>query len=138
MRLRGTALYSALVATCLFAVGRSAQGEDASKPSPTVDVAGAKHLTTIEGISEYQLENGLQVLLLPDASKPSDTVNMTGLVGSRNEGYGEAGMAHLLRHMVFKGTPNHPSVPKALRDHGANFNGTTNDDRTNYFETMPA
>ena len=63
---------------------------------------------------------------------------MTVLVGSRHEGYGESGMAHLLEHMVFKGTPNHPQVPKALRDHGANFNGTTNIDRTNYFETMPA
>src|SRR5580704_13771634 len=63
---------------------------------------------------------------------------MTVLVGSRHEGYGETGMAHLLEHMVFKGTPKHPQVPKALRDHGAQFNGTTNDDRTNYFETMPA
>src|SRR5262245_6954588 len=47
-------------------------------------------------------------------------------------------MAHLLEHMVFKGTPTYPDVPKALRDHGANFNGTTNVDRTNYFETMRA
>jgi len=66
------------------------------------------------------------------------TVNMTVLVGSRHEGYGETGMAHLLEHMVFKGTPTFSNVPKALRDHGANFNGTTNEDRTNYFETMPA
>ncbi|HEX4610255.1 MAG TPA: pitrilysin family protein, partial [Urbifossiella sp.] len=54
------------------------------------------------------------------------------------ENYGETGMAHLLEHMVFKGTPSFPNVPRALRDHGANFNGTTNVDRTNYFETMPA
>ena len=54
------------------------------------------------------------------------------------EGYGESGMAHLLEHMVFKGTPTFPEVPKALRDHGASFNGTTNVDRTNYFETLPA
>jgi zinc protease len=65
-------------------------------------------------------------------------VNLTVLVGSRHEGYGESGMAHLLEHMVFKGTPTHPQIPKALRDHGASFNGTTNNDRTNYFETMPA
>ena len=63
---------------------------------------------------------------------------MTVLVGSRHEGYGEAGMAHLLEHLVFKGTPTFPDVPKSLRDHGANFNGTTNVDRTNYFETLPA
>src|SRR5205807_9716062 len=70
--------------------------------------------------------------------KPLVTVNMTVLVGSRHEGYGETGMAHLLEHMLFKGTPSHPNVPKALRDHGARFNGTTWVDRTNYFETMPA
>src|ERR1700722_9103136 len=95
-------------------------------------------VASIEGVTEYRLANGARVLLFPEISRPTVTVNMTVLVGSRNEGYGESGMAHLLEHMVFKGTPNHPNVPKSLRDHGANFNGTTNDDRTNYFETMPA
>ncbi|MBO0699305.1 MAG: insulinase family protein [Zavarzinella sp.] len=95
---------------------------------------------TIEGVTEYKLPNGLRVILLPDASKPVVTVNLTVLVGSRHEGYGETGMAHLLEHMLFKGTPTHPNVPKALRDHGAGdrFNGTTSWDRTNYYETMPA
>jgi zinc protease len=98
-----------------------------------------KKITTIEGITEYQLDNGLRVLLFPDPSVSTVTVNLTILVGSRHEGYGETGMAHLLEHMVFKGTPTHPDVPKALRDHGAReFNGTTWVDRTNYFETMPA
>ena len=92
----------------------------------------------VEGVSEYRLDNGARVLLFPDASRPTISVNMTVLVGSRHEGYGEAGMAHLLEHLVFKGTPTFPEVPKALRDHGANFNGTTNSDRTNYFETLPA
>jgi zinc protease len=95
-------------------------------------------VTSIEGVTEYRLTNGARVLLFPESSRPTVTVNMTVLVGSRHEGYGESGMAHLLEHMVFKGTPNHPQVPKALRDHGASFNGTTNSDRTNYFETMPA
>jgi zinc protease len=95
-------------------------------------------VASIEGITEYRLANGGRVLLFPEASRPIVTVNMTVLVGSRHEGYGESGMAHLLEHMVFKGTPSHPQVPKALRDHGASFNGTTNNDRTNYFETMPA
>ncbi len=93
---------------------------------------------TVEGITEYTLTNGLKVLLLQDASQPKVTVNATIFVGSRHEGYGETGMAHLLEHMVFKGTPKFPDVPKALRDHGANFNGTTSIDRTNYFETMSA
>src|SRR5438874_7239525 len=97
-----------------------------------------RKVVTVEGITEYQLDNGLRVLLFPDESTPKVTVNLTVLVGSRHEGYGETGMAHLLEHMVFKGTPQHPDVPKALRDHGAQFNGTTWMDRTNYFETMNA
>jgi zinc protease len=96
----------------------------------------AKKITSIEGITEYRLDNELKILLFPDPSASRVTVNCTVLVGSRHEGYGETGMAHLLEHMVFKGTPTHPDVPKALRDHGASFNGTTSDDRTNYFETM--
>jgi zinc protease len=100
--------------------------------------APSDKVATIEGVTEYRLANGARVLLFPEASRPTVTVNLTVLVGSRHEGYGESGMAHLLEHMVFKGTPNHPQVPKALRDHGASFNGTTNVDRTNYFETMPA
>ena len=63
-----------------------------------------KQVTSVEGITEYQLDNGLRVLLYPDASRPTVTVNMMVLVGSRHEGYGETGMAHLLEHMVFKGT----------------------------------
>jgi zinc protease len=97
-------------------------------------------VTEIEGISEYQLENGVRVLLFPDPSKETVTVNMTVFVGSRHEGYGEAGMAHLLEHMLFKGTPTHPDIPKALKDRGAgaSMNGTTWMDRTNYYETLPA
>jgi zinc protease len=105
---------------------------------PALRAAEPRKIATIEGITEYELDNGLRVLLFPDASAPRVTVNLTVLVGSRHEGYGETGMAHLLEHMLFKGTPQHPDVPKALRDHGANFNGTTWVDRTNYFETLPA
>ncbi len=93
---------------------------------------------TIEGITEYRLDNGLMVLLYPDVSKPTVTVNLTVLVGSRHEGYGETGMAHLLEHMVFKGTPEHLKIPAALQERGARFNGSTWVDRTNYFETLPA
>src|SRR5438105_13355631 len=99
---------------------------------------GPRKVTTVEGVTEYRLANGARVLLFPEASRPTITVNLTVLVGSRHEGYGETGMAHLLEHMVFKGTPTHRDVPKALRDHGANFNGSTSVDRTNYYETMPA
>jgi len=97
-----------------------------------------RKVTTVEGITEYQLANGLRVLLYPDQSQSKVSVNMTVLVGSRHEGYGETGMAHLLEHMVFKGTPQHPQVPRALQEHGAVFNGSTSDDRTNYYETLAA
>ncbi len=93
---------------------------------------------TVEGITEYRLANGLRVLLFPDVSKPTVTVNITYLVGSRHEGYGETGMAHLLEHLLFKGTPKHKDIPKELTERGARPNGTTWLDRTNYFETVPA
>ena len=95
-------------------------------------------VTTVAGITEYDLANGLRVLLFPDESKPTVTVNLTYLVGSRHEGYGESGMAHLLEHLMFKGTPDHPQVWKELQEHGAQFNGSTSDDRTNYYETLSA
>jgi zinc protease len=117
---------SLLLATTLVFVATAHAGDSPRK------------VASVEGVTEYRLANGARVLLFPEASRPTITVNMTVLVGSRHEGYGETGMAHLLEHMVFKGTPDFRDVPKALRDHGAQFNGTTNDDRTNYFETLPA
>lgn len=94
-------------------------------------------VTSVEGITEYRYDNGLQLLLFPDSSKPTATVNITYFVGSRHEGRGETGMAHLLEHLVFKGTPTHPKIWEELEDHGARWNGTTWVDRTNYFETVP-
>ncbi len=97
-----------------------------------------QEITSVEGITEYQLTNGLTVLLFPDQSVPTITVNVTYKVGSRHEAYGETGMAHLLEHLVFKGTPDHPNIPQELTEHGARPNGTTWYDRTNYFETFSA
>ena len=110
---------------------RHASGSQAALPAPV-------RVTSVEGITEYALGNGLHVLLFPDASKPEMTVNITYLVGSRNESYGETGMAHLLEHLMFKGTDRHPDVPKVLNALGARFNGTTDFDRTNYFVMFPA
>ncbi len=97
-----------------------------------------KPIRQTEGISEYQEPNGLSVLLFPDPSQSTVTVNITYKVGSRHEGRGETGMAHLLEHMLFKGTPKFPDAKGILQDKGAFFNATTWFDRTNYFETMPA
>jgi zinc protease len=100
--------------------------------------AGVQKVTSVEGITEYSLTNGLRVLLFPDDSKPKLTVNITYLVGSRFEGYGETGMAHLLEHMNFIQTKTRTNIKKELVDHGAQMNGTTDYDRTNYFETLNA
>jgi zinc protease len=93
---------------------------------------------SVEGVSEYTLANGLKVLLYPDLTKPTVTVDVTYKVGSRMESYGETGMAHLLEHMLFKGTPSIPSVFSELSRRGAEFNGNTFYDRTTYFETLTA
>jgi len=91
---------------------------------------------TFQGIEEFVLSNGLKVLLFPDVSQANVTVNLTYLVGSRHEGRGEAGMAHLLEHMLFRGTHETRDIKAALQDRGAQFNATTWYDRTNYYETL--
>lgn len=119
----------------LFFVGLSLQAQQGASALPE----GVEKLSTVEGITEYRLtSNGMKFLLFPDQSKPTITVNMTYLVGSRHEGYGETGMAHLLEHMVFKGSPKHLNIPQELTEHGASPNGSTWYDRTNYFETFSA
>ena len=121
--------FAILVAAYAMAIAAEEQAD--AKSSATL-------VASVEGITEYQLDNGLKFLLFPDQSKQQITVNITYLVGSRHEGYGETGMAHLLEHLVFKGTPNHPDIPAELTERGASPNGTTWFDRTNYFETFPA
>ncbi len=128
VRFRGAVCLAAVV--CLLVVSLP--------PLRAAEAAPPKKITTVEGITEYEFSNGLRLLLYPDQSQAKVSVNMTILVGSRHEGYGETGMAHLLEHLVFKGTPRHPNVPLALRDHGAIYNGSTWVDRTNYYETLAA
>jgi len=99
---------------------------------------GVQQKATVGGITEYQFPNGLKVLLYPDPSSPKVTINMTYLVGSRHEGYGESGMAHLLEHLLFIETTNGRQIKKELVDHGAQWNGATWFDRTNYYETVPS
>jgi len=94
--------------------------------------------TSVEGITEYRLPNGLKVLLFPDSSRPTVTVNVTYLVGSRHENYGETGMAHLLEHLLFKGAKKNPDITRQFADRGMDFNGTTSLDRTNYYEVFQA
>ncbi len=106
--------------------------------APLLAHTAVKPTTSVEGITEYRLPNGLQVLLAPDDSKPTTTVNLTYRVGSRHESYGETGMAHLLEHLLFKGTPRHPTVWGEFNKRGLRANGSTWLDRTNYFASFAA
>lgn len=119
-----------LLVACAFVPSSQAQAVKAPQ--------GVTAVTAVEGIEEYRLPNGLQVLLVPDSSKPTTTVNMTVRVGSRFENYGETGMAHLLEHMMFKGTPKHPKVWSEFEKRGLRANGSTSFDRTNYTASFSA
>jgi zinc protease len=99
---------------------------------------GVQKMSSMGGITQYDFPNGLKVLLYPDAADPKITVNVTYLVGSRHEGYGESGMAHLLEHLDFIETTSGRKIKEELVARGASWNGTTSDDRTNYFETFTA
>jgi zinc protease len=97
-----------------------------------------KKSVSIEGVTEWRLPNGLKLLTLPDPGADTVSVHIVYLVGSRHEGYGEKGMAHLLEHLLFKGSKRHPNLKEEFTRRGARWNGTTSNDRTNYFETLPA
>jgi zinc protease len=130
MNLRKTLCLSALLVSApLLAAG---PGAGSALPK------GVSRFTTVEGVTEYRLANGLKVLLIPDPSIDTITVNVTYLVGSRQEGYGETGMAHLLEHLMFRGTPRFPNMQNDFLRIGARYNGSTSYDRTNYYETFSA
>ena len=99
---------------------------------------GVVKVTSVEGITQYRLPNGLDVLIAPDPSKPQIVVNITYKVGSRHENYGESGMAHLLEHMLFKGSKKHPKITEEFTSRGAQSNASTWNDRTNYYEVFTA
>ena len=99
---------------------------------------GVERVATVEAITEYRLANGLRAVLVPDQSKSTTTVNITYLAGSRHENYGEAGMAHIVEHLVSYGSPKHPDAKKEQQERGARRNASTTVDRTNYYETFPA
>jgi zinc protease len=136
----------AAFATCLFTgvvpaqtMVRPALPTTIVPVSPTVKLGSFTSGPSVEGIQQFTLQaNGLRVLLFPDDSNPKITVNITYLVGSRHEGYGETGMAHLLEHMLFKSTPKFPKLWQDMANRGFINNGTTWFDRTNYYESFAA
>lgn len=123
-----------LALACALALSPAYAAPAATPAAPKGATAGP----CMEGICEYRLANGLRVLLFPDASRPTVTVNITYGVGSASEGYGETGMAHLLEHMLFKGTPTHADIPNEMKKRGVSYNATTSLDRTNFFGSFPA
>jgi zinc protease len=82
------------------------------------------------------LSNGFKIILIPFPSASNTRVELLVKSGSKFEGYGETGMAHLLEHMLFKGAGNRKNIKDDLTKLGASYNGTTTADRTNYFETV--
>lgn len=121
-----------VLASAISLVGAAAVGA-APKEKTVTQVSLPQAVVTVEGITEYRLPNGLKIVLYPDLSKPTATVNMTYLVGSRQENYGETGMAHLLEHLLFKGSKNFPNPTAEFTKRGFRMNGSTWLDRTNYF-----
>ena len=90
-------------------------------------------------VKEYKLKNGLRVILHPDKSTPVVAVNVWYHVGSKTEETGRNGFAHLFEHMMFQGSKNYNTdYFTPLQEAGGNINGTTNQDRTYYYETVPS
>lgn len=138
MRLNGKAWLS-LAGSGLFLISLQAPPAWAAPAAaPAAAASALQPVRVVEGITEYRLPNGLQVLLAPDDSKPTTTVNLTYHVGSRHENYGETGMAHLLEHLLFKGTPKNPQAWAEFTRRGLRANGSTWVDRTNYFASFNA
>jgi zinc protease len=108
----------------------SVLGAQAPAP-PAVD-----RVASVEGVTEYRLSNGLRVLLIPDPSKSTTTVNVTYLAGSRHENYGGTGMAHIIEHLVSYGSPKHPDAKKEQQERGARRNATTSVDRNELFRDL--
>ena len=128
-------VYGRGVATVLLAVALAAPIAPAQKPA-----SPATHGQITIPFEKYQLANGLTVILSPDHSVPTVAVDVMYHVGSKNEAPGRTGFAHLFEHVMFTGSGH---VPYGLHDKltegvGGYNNGTTNNDRTTYYEVEPS
>ena len=126
----GLIVLVSIVAGTLLESAESEDGQTAVKLTKSFDVA----------FKEFKLNNGLRVILAEDHSAPTYSICVTYNVGSRDERPGRTGFAHLFEHMLFQGSEN---IGKGehfilVQNNGGSANGTTNADRTNYFETLPA
>src|SRR5258707_1688310 len=96
--------------------------------------------TVVPPHKDVKLKNGLRVMLVEDHSAPVYAITVVYNVGSRNEKPGHTGFAHLFEHMMFQGSANvgKGEHMQLIQENGGGMNGTTNEDRTNYFESLPA
>jgi len=113
-------------------------GHSGAAAKPKARAAGVR--TPQLRFTDYRLKNGLRVLLAPDHSAPVVALSVTYDVGSRNERPGRSGFAHLFEHMMFQGSQNVGKREHSMLilDAGGTYNGTTNQDRTNYYEAVPS
>jgi len=130
---RGSALLGILLASAWIQVAYPARAQTSPMSAPDPMANGKIPFR------EFTLPNGLRVIVHTDHKVPVVTVNIWYHVGSKNEALGRTGFAHLFEHLMFQGSEhNRTDIITSLGDMGAtNFNGTTNEDRTNYFETVP-
>ncbi|MBX3225254.1 MAG: insulinase family protein, partial [Labilithrix sp.] len=116
---------------------------DAKPAAPRpADAAAAKPgvLRLHLDVKRAKLDNGLRVVMLVDHTSPTVAVDVVYDVGGRNEERGRSGFAHLFEHMMFQGSANVPRGDhfRLVTSHGGTLNGTTSEDRTNYFEMLPS
>lgn len=150
-----TCLASLLAMAVLGSFGAPLVATAAPDPKPTtkpVATSGATSSTTKAAtppaeatelrfdVERAKLENGLRVVMLVDHASPTVAIDVVYDVGSRNEVRGRSGFAHLFEHMMFQGSKNVPRGEhfKLVTSHGGTLNGTTSEDRTNYFEMLPS
>ncbi|MEY5097854.1 MAG: hypothetical protein RJA36_573 [Pseudomonadota bacterium] len=131
---RGVGAIAAAAGLCAALALAPAAAHAARDPAPPQATLEAQ----AGGISAWRLANGFKIILAPFPAAGTARVELLVKSGSKLEGYGESGMAHLLEHMLFKGAGPRADLKHDLTALGARWNGTTTADRTNYFETMPA
>ncbi|MDO6446744.1 pitrilysin family protein [Colwellia sp. 1_MG-2023] len=133
----------ALVIACLGACEQASTPIEENILPPGVNFieeVTAQAGKTVIPYKKYTLDNGLTVILHQDNSDPLVHVDMTYHVGSGREEIGKSGFAHFFEHMMFQGSENVEDEQhfKLVTEAGGTMNGTTNSDRTNYFQTVPA
>ncbi|HZH91814.1 MAG TPA: pitrilysin family protein [Pyrinomonadaceae bacterium] len=135
----------ALVASNVVAVTAQNKAPRPSRKAGGSSPASAARMSGGDGVlppikfTEFRLANGLRVILHEDHSTPIVGVNLWYHVGSKNEVPGKTGFAHLFEHMMFQGSKNYDDdYFKPIQEAGGSLNGSTNPDRTNYWEVVPS